>query len=62
MSSPRTTGWSLLLIGLALSALAAHTHAGWLWLVAILLLVVSMAALAVGFVNDGDAPPDEPCS
>ncbi|WP_103062481.1 hypothetical protein [Actinomyces qiguomingii] len=59
MPAPRDTGWSLLLLGVALAVLAACQHAAWLWFVAIVVLVVAIGVLAVSFANDADVPPDD---
>lgn len=58
MPTPRTTGWSLLLMGIALSAFAACAHATWLWIIAIVVLVVSIGTLAVSFANAEGAGDD----
>ncbi|RAX19240.1 MULTISPECIES: hypothetical protein [unclassified Actinomyces] len=58
MPTPRAAGWSLLLVGIALSALAACTHLAWLWIIAIVVLVASIGTLAVAFVSDADGPGD----
>ncbi|PHP53410.1 hypothetical protein [Actinomyces ruminis] len=54
MSTARATGWSLLLVGITLSALAACAQTPWLWLIAIVVLVASIGRLAVSFANDSD--------
>lgn len=51
MPTSLATGWSLLLMGIMLSALAACAHAAWLWIIAIVVLVVSIGTLAITFAN-----------
>lgn len=58
MPTPRTTGWSLLLVGVILSALAACEQVAWLWVIAIVVLVASIGMLAVSFASDVDGPGD----